>query len=209
VSQSPNIVEPVEIDLTGGENPSRQILSKYSLATVISKFWSTMPVSSTRPLEERSVLHPPGTAFNPEYLVRQLSLHECFTKAYDVNVAGNSNFDPAVAGIQSTTDLRGLIGTHQPSQRGILCHPASASWMAEEDRIRDHWIPLQQDRSEYAHAGLEPPVQGGRGERLVCGTWVFWRLICAYDRGGEERESEAPELGGQIIKRAVEGQRDG
>lgn len=100
------------------------------------------------PLSYDIPLTSPGATFDLEFVAGNLSLRDCFNKAYDVNVTG--------AHVTSWTFMPLLLTSADPrllfvaglsymtaAKRGpVLPDAGSTGRLAQADRLRDHRIPL-------------------------------------------------------------------
>lgn len=153
---STNTVEALHLDLTSDES--------------IEKAFEQVKAS---PGHIDVLINNAGATFDIEFVAGKVSLRDCFNKAYDVNVAGAQvmtwTFMPLLL---KSTDPRllfvaGLSHMTQASEAYFPTPPQPAGW-AQEGGLRDDRIPLQQDGAQHVDAGLEPQVEGGWGQGLVC-----------------------------------------
>ncbi|KAF7905747.1 hypothetical protein EAF00_000026 [Botryotinia globosa] len=119
VPDSKNTIETLEMDLVSDESIEK------AFETVMEKHGRV-----------DSLVNHAGATFDIAYTSGKRTLRECFTNAYDVNVAGThvltSTFTPPppLPILRFAFTIRHGFISHQPSCAEIFLHAATASWMA-------------------------------------------------------------------------------
>ena len=71
---------------------------------------------------------------------------------------------PAAQVRRASPALLSRLVADDPGGRSLLPDAAAAGGLAQEDRLRNDRVPLQQDGHEHADAGLEPQAESRRGQ---------------------------------------------
>lgn len=180
-------------------------------------FLSTMLVCTLLPIPRdlfsRSNISPQGATFDFEFLAGKVSLRDCFTKAYDVNVAGTQvltwTFIPLLL---KSTDPRlifvaGLANQTQASETYFPTPPQPAGWPKNIDfetiGYRCSKTALNMLMLDWNHKLKEDGVK----------VWSVGPGRLATDLGNmREKAIEMgcghASIGGEIIRSVVEGERD-
>ncbi|KAJ7676291.1 hypothetical protein B0H17DRAFT_987715 [Mycena rosella] len=191
-----NTVEAVQLDLTSDES--------------IEKASEHIKASLGR-LD--ILINNAGSTFDFEFLAGNVSLRECFTKAYDVNVAGTHVLTwTLIPLLLKSADPRlifvsGLSNLSQASREYFPTPPQPAGWPKtiefETIGYRCSKVALNMLMLDWNHKLKADGVK----------VWAVGPGMLATDLGNIREQSAAmgaqhPSVGGQVLRRVVEGEMD-
>lgn len=194
--ESTNTVEAVQVDLTSDES--------------IEKAFEQVKAS---PGHIDALINNAGAAFDPEFVAGKISLRDCFTKAYDVNVAGTQvmtwTFMPLLL---KSADPRlifvaGLSQITLASEAYFPTPPQPAGWPKKVDfetiAYRCSKTALNMMMLDWNHKLKEDGVK----------VWGVGPGFLATGLGNirekvKEMGGGHPSIGGKLLKSVVEGERD-
>lgn len=155
----------------------------------------------------------PGASFDPEYLAGRLSLRECFTKAYDVNIAGTNvlttTFIPMLLK-SSNPRLIFVPGLSHINEAGEAYFPTPPQPAGRPKKIDFEVIGYRCSRTALNMLMLD---WNHKLEADGVKVWCVEPGFLATNLGGMIEEvkkmgAKHPIIGRRIIKRVVEGERD-
>ncbi|MCJ1302841.1 hypothetical protein MMC08_005646 [Hypocenomyce scalaris] len=194
--ESTNTVEAVQVDLTSDES--------------IEKAFEQVKAS---PGHIDALINNAGASFDPGFVAGKISLRDCFTKAYDVNVAGTQvmtwTFMPLLL---KSADPRlifvaGLSNITQASKEYFPTPPQPAGWPKKVDfetiGYRCSKTALNMMMLDWNHKLKEDGVK----------VWGVGPGFLATDLGDvremvKEMGGGHPSIGGKLLKSVAEGERD-
>ena len=197
-SDATNTVEPLQVDLTSDDS--------------ITQAFQTV---STNPGRLDALVNNAGATFDIAYQAGKVSLRDCFMKAYNVNVAGTQvlthTFMPLL--LQSPDPrlifVTGLANITRASEKYFPTPDLPAGWPKQLDfetiGYRCTKCALNMMMVDWNHKLKADGVK----------VWAVGPGMLATNLGGvgpeKAREMGAghPSAGGDILRRVVEGERDG
>ena len=196
VPTTSNTVELVEVDVTSDES--------------IQNAFEQVKAS---PGHVDALVNNAGASFDIQYVTGKVSLRDCFNKAYDVNVTGADVMtDTFMPLLLKSSDPRllfvaGLSQITVASQRYFPTPPLPAGWPKKVDfetiGYRCSKTALNMLMLDWNHKMKEDGVK----------VWGVGPGFLATNLGGIKETIAAmggghPRIGGQMIRRVVEGERD-
>ncbi|KAE8440459.1 hypothetical protein EG329_007591 [Mollisiaceae sp. DMI_Dod_QoI] len=194
--ETTNTVEAIQVDLTSDES--------------IENAFAQVDKS---PGYVDALINNAGATFDIEFLRGKVSLRECFTKSYDVNVVGTNvmtwTFMPLLL---KSSDPRlifvaGLSNITQASEKYFPTPPQPAGWPKKIDfetiGYRCSKMALSMLMLDWNHKLKEDGVK----------VWAVGPGFLATNLGGiHEKAVEMgaghPSAGGEMLRKVVEGERD-
>lgn len=196
VPKTDNTAELIQVDVTSDES--------------IQKAFEQV---KTNPGHLDALVNNAGATFDIQYVAGEISLRDCFNKAYDVNVTGANVmtflFMPLL--LKSSEPrlifVAGLSQITVASQKYFPTPPLPAGWPKKVDfetiGYRSSKTALNMVMLDWNHKMKEDGVK----------VWGVGPGFLATNLGGIKEKIAAlggghPNIGGRIIRRVIEGERD-
>ncbi|KAJ5198640.1 uncharacterized protein N7498_007757 [Penicillium cinerascens] len=191
-----NTVEIVQLNLTSDESIERAFAQVQTDVGYID-----------------TLVNNAGATFDLEYLGGRVSLRECFNKAYDVNVAGThvmtAKFIPLLL---KSTDPRlifvtGLSNINQAGEKYFPTPPQPAGW---PKKIEFETIGYRCSKAALNMLMLDWNHKlKADGVKVCCvAPGMLATNLGNVPEKAKEMGAKHPSIGGRLIKRVVEGERD-